>query len=87
MGTLFDTTALNRYALRPVADSSVGWSSKWTRRFGDEWARLFKLKEDSSVPPPDAALQPELSPRPPTPGCEPRAALGVQLSQTMPVTR
>ena len=43
MGKVFDDTVLSRHALRPLADSWVGWSSKWTRRFGDEWAKLLKL--------------------------------------------
>jgi hypothetical protein len=85
LGRLFDTTALSRHALRPVADSWIGWSTKWTRLFGNEWARQLKLKlnENSSVAAPVAMLpvfpgpQPE---GPPYSGCEPRAALGVQQS-------
>ena len=44
-GKVFDDTVLSRHALRPLADSwvLVGWPSKWTRRFGDEWAKLLKL--------------------------------------------
>jgi hypothetical protein len=38
LGELFDDTVLSRHALRPMVDSWVGWSAKWTRRFGDEWA-------------------------------------------------
>ena len=56
----FDSTVLSRHALRPVADSWIGWSTKWTRRFGNEWARQLKLKlhEDtsSSVAAPEATL-------------------------------
>ena len=39
LGLIFDDTVLSRHALRPLADSWVGWSVGWTRRFGDEWAR------------------------------------------------
>jgi hypothetical protein len=60
LGRLFDSTVLSRHALRPVADSWIGWSTKWTRRFGNEWARQLKLKlnEDtsSSVAAPEATL-------------------------------
>ncbi len=40
----FDSTVLSRHALRPVADSWIGWSTKWTRQLENEWARLLKLK-------------------------------------------
>jgi hypothetical protein len=39
LGQIFDSTVLSRHAVRPMADAWVGWSIKWTRRFGDEWAR------------------------------------------------
>jgi hypothetical protein len=42
LGQIFDSTAsvLSRHAVRPMADAwpGVGWSVKWTRRFGEEWA-------------------------------------------------
>ena len=45
LGLIFDDTVLSRHALRPLADSWVGWSVGWTRRFGDEWVRqLASLK-------------------------------------------
>ncbi len=58
LGRLFDSTVLSRHALRPVSDSWIGWSTKRTRRFGNEWARQLKLKlnEDSSVAAPEAML-------------------------------
>ncbi len=31
LGKLFDSTGLSRYALRPVTDSWIRWSTKWTR--------------------------------------------------------
>jgi hypothetical protein len=42
VGQIFDSsTVLSRHAVRPMADARVrvGWSVKWTRRFGEEWAR------------------------------------------------
>jgi hypothetical protein len=43
LGQIFDSTVLSRHAVRPMADAWVGWSVKWTRRFGDEWARQLPL--------------------------------------------
>jgi hypothetical protein len=45
LGQIFasDTTVLIRHAVRPMADAWVGWSVKWTRRFGEEWARARQL--------------------------------------------
>jgi hypothetical protein len=38
LGQIFDSTVLSRHAVRPtsMADAWVGWSVKWTCRFGEE---------------------------------------------------
>ena len=41
LGATFDEVILSRHASRPLADSWVAWSSKWTRRFGAAWADLL----------------------------------------------
>jgi len=44
LGTVFDGTTLSRHALRPLADSWVTWSHKWTCRFGATWAALLRAQ-------------------------------------------
>jgi hypothetical protein len=50
LGATFDEVILSRHASRPLADSWVAWSSKWTRRFGAAWADL--LVAARGAPPP-----------------------------------
>ena len=40
LGSLFDSTTLSRHALRPLADSWISWSAKWTEMFGAAWGTL-----------------------------------------------
>ena len=42
IGTIFDETILSRHASRPLADTWIAWSSRLTKRFGAEWARLLQ---------------------------------------------
>ena len=49
LGTVFDGTTLSRHALRPLADSWVTWSHKWTCRFGATWAALLRAQADSAT--------------------------------------
>jgi hypothetical protein len=48
--TKHETTGMSRHAVRPqdVADAWVGWSVKWIRRFGEEWARQLPKAASSS---------------------------------------
>jgi hypothetical protein len=48
LGQIFDSTVLSRHAVRPMADAWVGWSVKWTRRFGEERARQLPKAASSS---------------------------------------
>jgi hypothetical protein len=34
--------------VRPMADAWIGWSVKWTRRFGEEWARQLPTGKAAS---------------------------------------
>jgi hypothetical protein len=64
LGQIFDSTVLSRHAVRAMADAWVGWSEsvKWTRRFGDEWARQLPTGKAASssqaADAPDSELEP-----------------------------
>jgi hypothetical protein len=49
LGQIFESTVLSRHAVHPMADAWVGWSVKWTRRFGEEWARARQLPTGKPV--------------------------------------
>ena len=42
LGAAFDATILSRHAARPLADSWLTWSVKWTKIFGETWADLMQ---------------------------------------------
>lgn len=43
LGKVFDATILSRHASRPLADTWVMWSVKWTKTFGETWGDLIRL--------------------------------------------
>ena len=49
LGTVFDGTTLSRHALRPLADSWVTRSHKWTCLFGATWAALLRAQAASAA--------------------------------------
>jgi hypothetical protein len=49
LGKVFDGTTLSRHALRPLADSWVTWSHKWTCLFGATWAALLRRVADADA--------------------------------------
>ena len=65
LGQIFDSTVLSRHAVRPMADAWVGWSVKWTRRFGEEWALQLPTGEAASRS--QAADAPDSEPLAPAP--------------------
>ena len=42
IGAIFDATVLSRHASRPLADTWIAWASRWTKRFGAEWAEMLQ---------------------------------------------
>jgi hypothetical protein len=51
LGASFDDAVLSRHASRPLADSWIAWSSKWTRRFGEAWTDLLVAAGGRTLPP------------------------------------
>ena len=49
LGIVFDGTTLSRHALRPLADSWVTWSHRWTCLFGATWAALLRRVADADT--------------------------------------